>query len=106
MPDHIHLLIEGTTDDAALEPFVSKAKQKSGFDFAARAGRRLWQKGYYDRVLRDEESTIDVILYIVNNPLRAGLVKCPADYPFWGSGIYTREELLDRIALEPERRHR
>jgi len=103
MPDHLHLLIEGTTDDAALEPFIAKAKQKSGFDFAARAGRRLWQKGYYDRVLRDEESTVDVIRYIINNPVRAGLVKDPAEYAFWGSGVYSREELIDLIALE---RHR
>ena len=103
MPDHLHLLIEGTTDDAALEPFVSKAKPTSGFEFATHAHRRLCQKGYSDRVLRNDESTVDVIRYIIANPVRAGLVKDPAEYPFWGSGVYTREELIDLIALE---RHR
>jgi hypothetical protein len=30
-------------------------------------------KGYFDRVLRDEEATLDVVSYIVLNPVKAGL---------------------------------
>ena len=59
MPDHVHLLVEGLTDDADVRAFVAAAKQKSGFDFSVRDGRRLWQKGYYERVLRDEEESPD-----------------------------------------------
>jgi putative transposase len=103
MPDHVHLLVEGTTEDADLQSFVAIAKQKSGFDFARRGGRRLWQKGYYERVLRGDESTVDVIRYLIANPVRAGLVEEPIEYRFWGSGIHSREEMIDLIALE---RHR
>ena len=45
MPDHVHLLIEGTAENADLRSFVARAKQKSGFDFAAKHQHRLWQKG-------------------------------------------------------------
>jgi putative transposase len=41
MPDHIHLLVEGTSDDSDLRRFVKLAKQRSGADFALQKGRRL-----------------------------------------------------------------
>jgi putative transposase len=100
MPDHVHLLIEGLTDDAEMRAFVASAKQKSGFDFAARDGHRLSQKGYYERVVRDEEASAEIIRYILANPVRSGLVAEPAAYPFWGSGVYTRDALIELIAHE------
>jgi hypothetical protein len=75
----------------------------SGFEFASGRHHRLWQKGYYERVLRDEEPTTDIIRYIIANPVRAGLVIEPGDYPFWGSGVYTRDGLLDLISIDAGR---
>src|SRR5262245_24570109 len=46
MPDHIHLLVEGQTDESDLIRFVKSAKQRSSFDFARTAGQPLWQRGY------------------------------------------------------------
>jgi putative transposase len=97
MPDHLHLLVSGAQEDADLKMFVSRAKQFSAFEFSRQKGRRLWQRYGYERVLRNEESTEDVIRYIVGNPIRAGLVTKVTDYPFWGSFKYSREELLDHI---------
>jgi len=42
----------------------------------------LWQHGYYERILRRDEASVLVCHYILNNPVRAGLVADPADYPF------------------------
>ncbi len=102
MPDHVHLLVEGTSEDADLRSFVTRAKQKSGFDFAAHHKRRLWQKGYYERIVRDDEPTTEVIRYIIANPVRAGFVIEPSEYPFWGSGLHTREALIELISRETE----
>ena len=99
MPDHIHLLVDGLDDGAELLPFVKLAKQKSGFEFKQRTGQRLWQDGYYEHVLRDEERTEDVVFYIIANPVRKGLVTDVMDYPYWGSSLYGREELLHSIGL-------
>ena len=54
MPDHVHLLIEGVTESADFLRFVKLAKQRSGAAYALTSGERLWQKGYYDRVLRKD----------------------------------------------------
>ena len=44
--------------------------------------RRLWQDGYYEHLLRDEETTPSVVAYIIGNPVRSHLVEDPAQYPF------------------------
>ncbi len=97
MPDHVHLLPTGLRDDSDLKGFVARAKQFSGFEFSKRIGTRLWQRYAYERVLRNEESTEDLIRYMIANPIRARLVASVKDYPFWGSSIYSRDELLDFI---------
>ena len=97
MPDHVHLLATGTTEAADLQSFMKMAKQTSGWAFRRTTGKRLWQEGFYDHVLRTEDATPGVLRYTINNPVRAGLVKAPEDYEFWGSQTYGRKELLEFI---------
>jgi REP-associated tyrosine transposase len=99
MPDHVHLLVDGESEDADLMRFVKLAKQRTGHAFKQEYRKRLWQAGYYEHVLRNEECTEDVVLYIIENPVRKGIVQNVMDYPHWGSGIYSREELLYSIGL-------
>jgi len=42
----------------------------------------FWQAESYDRVVRDEDELIRFIVYIENNPVKAGLVKTPQDWLF------------------------
>jgi REP-associated tyrosine transposase len=93
MPDHAHLLVEGTAEDSDLRRFAKLAKQRSGAFHKRTTGERLWQDGYFERVLRDDDSGRDCARYIVNNPLRKGLVAMPRDYPHVGSSSWTIEEL-------------
>jgi putative transposase len=101
MPDHVHLLVEGSSERADMTTFASDAKQRSGFWFKRRHQARLWQPSYYDRILRNDEATISVIRYIVENPVRAGLVRAPADYPFSGSLRFTMCEILEAVSWQP-----
>ncbi len=64
MPDHLHLLVHGTTADATLTPFITMAKQRSGYLFSRRTGARLWQEGYFERAIRSDEDLTAVALYI------------------------------------------
>ena len=97
MPDHVHLLVEAECESADLRAFVKLAKQRSGAAHALANGGPLWQAGYFDRALRDEEDSLGVARYVLNNPVRAGLVRGPHEYRFWGSTKWTREELLGSI---------
>jgi REP element-mobilizing transposase RayT len=93
MPDHLHLLLEGVREDADLRRCMKLARQRSAVVYRGCAQRALWQEGLYERVLRDEESTADVVKYIVANPVRAGLVERVADYPFSGSDVCELRDL-------------
>lgn len=42
---------------------------------------RIWQARFYDHIVRDGEDLRQVAEYIVNNPVRKGLVNSAADYP-------------------------
>jgi len=95
MPDHVHLLVAGTSEAADLKRFVKISKQRAAFVLSTRCGiSDLWQEGFHDRVLRDGQETQDVVRYIFNNPVRAGLVRSPSEYAFMGSVLGPLEELL------------
>jgi REP-associated tyrosine transposase len=101
MPDHAHLLVAGISERAELLPFVHRAKQVSGYAFKQRWKTPLWQPSFWDRVLRDEDATLSVARYILENPVRAGLVKSPRDYPFLGSEGYTIDQILEAACWQP-----
>lgn len=102
MPDHVHLLVEGERENADLKVFLKSAKQYSGFYFKQRTRNSLWQRYGHERTLRECEDTRSFIKYMIENPVRAGLVKSPIEYSFWGSAIYSREELIEYAYSAPE----
>jgi len=88
MPDHIHLFVRGRVD-FVLGPWVGLLKQ-----VVARAGRRsrargqIWQEGFFDHVLRNDESYQQEWIYVRDNPVRAGLAESSDDWPYQGEIIY------------------
>jgi putative transposase len=95
MPDHSHFLIEGLADGSDFRRFCKLAKQRSGSLHARKHGGPLWQEGYHDRVLRERDNSLSVARYLLGNPVRAGLVTAPVEYPYLGSDRWTMAELID-----------
>jgi REP element-mobilizing transposase RayT len=106
MPDHVHILAEGTTASADFREFVRLFKQTSSFAYARTHGAHLWQRGYFERVLRADEDSVHVTRYIMENPVRAGLVADALAYPFSGSLTLDREALVDSTDLDHARGQR
>jgi REP element-mobilizing transposase RayT len=95
MPDHAHFLVEGQSEGSDFCRFVKRAKQHSGAAYAVRCKQPLWQEGYHERVLRRETDAREVARYLLWNPVRAGLVPSPAEYPYLGSDVWSVQELLE-----------
>jgi len=86
MPDHLHFLAEGMNENCDLIDFVRRFKQKTAYEASARFGLPLlWQRYFYDHILRRAEAIGPVIWYIWLNPVRKGMCVQPADYPYLGS---------------------
>ncbi|WP_339461809.1 REP-associated tyrosine transposase [Pseudomonas sp. EA_105y_Pfl2_R69] len=83
MPDHLHWLVQLQT--GSLEQLMRRIKSKSARQINQYLGTQgpIWQQGYHDRALRKDEGLQSAALYIVANPLRAGLVKRIGNYPLW-----------------------
>jgi putative transposase len=79
MPDHLHLLVQGRQDCRDLKEYVGGLKSYTN----KVAGVKLWQRGFYEHVMRSDEVLIRVAGYIIDNPIRAGLVKRRGEYE-WG----------------------
>lgn len=94
MPAHLHWLVEGRSCDSDLRRLATMAKRRSGAIYAMRTGVALWQEGYYDRVIRDEVELYVTARYVIENPVRAGLVSAPVDWPYSGSEVWTFEQIL------------
>jgi len=93
MPDHVHLFLEGTSNEADLCEAVRVWKQIVGHAWRRHMNVPLWQTGFHDHVLREGDDTRAVVRYLLNNPVRAGLVRDAADYRWSGSSHFTFEEL-------------
>ena len=104
MPDHLHLVLQGTAENSRLERFTQQFKQITSYRFKQQAGSILWHRSYHDRVLRHDEALPDVANYIWHNPVRARLVDRREDYPFSGppQRILDRPEGLS-LRRSPER---
>ena len=98
MPDHLHLLVEGESESSGLKEFARLAKQYSGYHHRRRYGSPLWQSNLYEHVARSDERTDAIVRYIIENPVRARLVQRVRDYPFVGSCVVGRAELLGSLA--------
>jgi REP element-mobilizing transposase RayT len=83
MPDHLHWLVALKETDLAR--LVLRVKSRSTIEINRFLGRsvRMWQKGFHDHAIREEEDLRAVARYVVANPVRAGLVQSVRNYSHW-----------------------
>jgi REP element-mobilizing transposase RayT len=90
MPHHVHLFVRGP-DDFRLGPWVGMLKQALAKHIALPGTSPIWQRGFFDHVLRNDESYGDKWNYVQESPIRAGLVRNAEDRPYSGEVV-----LIDR----------
>jgi putative transposase len=84
MPDHLHMLVS-TPWNMEMAKVVGSWKQ-----WLSREYRIKWQENFFDHRLRRDESGEQKWHYIRDNPVRAGLVENPEDWPW----IWTPEGMI------------
>ena len=105
MPDHFHGFFFGLEPTSDLLAFVKNLKQMTANEYRedkdanlvgkmaatnskATSNRSvLWQKKFYDHILRERDNADAVAAYIWSNPVRKGLCKDPREYPYSGSFV-------------------
>jgi REP element-mobilizing transposase RayT len=89
MPNHVHILCK-TSYALSLGEIIQSWKGGSSIEINRLLQRtgRLWQREYYDRLIRDLDHFHDCRAYIRNNPVKAGLCSQPEDWPYSSAGIH------------------
>ncbi|MEZ0327499.1 MAG: transposase [Fimbriimonas sp.] len=95
MPDHAHLLVLGIDEESRALETINFFKWKSGVQIYSRKLPVKWEKDFYDRIVREAEGWRNQGRYIALNPVRAGLVENPEEWPFTGSIGYNLRDVLD-----------
>ena len=70
MPNHIHLLLQINTDTSGrpmAAPTISMVINQTKGIVSKKAGFSVWQKGFYDHVIRSEQDYLDIWNYIEGN---------------------------------------
>ena len=71
MPNHIHLLLQINADidgRPMAAPTISTVVNQMKGVISKRAGFSVWQKGFYDHVIRNDNDYRDIWKYIEGNP--------------------------------------
>jgi REP element-mobilizing transposase RayT len=87
IPDHLHLFVRGG-DDFKLAQWANGLKRAISVALGATKKRPLWQPGFFDHVLRNDESYSQKWEYVRENPVRAGLVSLVDDWPYRGEFVF------------------
>jgi len=77
MPDHLHLFVRGGVE-FDLGVWIRGLKRVVSRE------RDFWQPGFFDHILRSNESYSEKWNYVRENPVRAGLVAAADEWPFQG----------------------
>jgi putative transposase len=108
MPDHLHIIwtLPETEADYATRIWLIKTAftkgqlSRIGFgtvnESRARKGERnVWQRRYWEHVIRDEKDFQAHVDYIHINPVKHGLVERPCDWPHSTFGIWLERGVYD-----------
>ena len=91
LPDHFHILIrpeEGLTHSQVMQSAKSYFTYRFKREQNINGSLQLWQRRYWDHVIRDERDLENHLHYIHYNPVRHGLVTRPEEWPDSSHGAW------------------
>ncbi|MBC8174911.1 MAG: hypothetical protein H8E82_04565 [Candidatus Marinimicrobia bacterium] len=97
IPDHTHIVMFGDSDQADTYKAMVDFKQQSGYWFSQNRPSVRWQKDFYDHIHRSNEDLNNQILYVLNNPVRRGVVKYWWEYSYSGSTGFDWDKIVERF---------
>ncbi|MBK8988276.1 MAG: transposase [Chloroflexi bacterium] len=94
MPNHVHVLIE-LYEGFPMGQVLHSWKSYIALEANKILGRKgdFWFEDYFDRYIRDERHYFNVVRYIHENPVKAGLVEKAEDWEFSSAKLWSAGSL-------------
>lgn len=80
MPDHVHLVLAGCASAAEPRTALRRWKQLSGAEHRFRTRQTLWRPKCAEHLLREPAELWEAVAYLVEEPVRAGLVRIAGEH--------------------------
>src|SRR5437762_3782894 len=84
MANHVHLLITPLVEVSKITHSLKRFTAREANRLLGFTGQPFWQDESYDHLVRQAGEFDRISLYVENNPVSAGLVTEPEDFP-WSS---------------------
>jgi putative transposase len=84
MPDHFHALISLGESGLKLGDICGYFKSLTTRSFWKYESGKLWQRQFFDHIIRNEKDFIDCVGYIRANPIKKGLIDNWEIWPYFG----------------------
>jgi len=99
MNNHVHLLIRlfTSTNISQIMHSIDRRYARWYNEYYERKGH-FWEDRFYGELVKDDLQLLAVMRYIALNPVKAGLCKDPAEWPYSGANFYLKginDNLLD-----------
>ena len=70
MPDHVHMIIRLSKTEGYEAPDISRIMAQMKGHVTKCLGRQIWQKLFYDHIIRNKDDYLECAKYIYYNPIR------------------------------------
>ncbi len=103
MPNHVHMLITPKVRVAEVMQSLKRFTARQANRILGLTGSPFWQDESYDRLVRSDDEFDRIARYIEMNPVQAGLVTLPEQFPWCTSGpITNRPQVANLPQFEAE----
>jgi putative transposase len=102
MSNHVHLLLRTPAVGALGRPmrwFMTESAK--AFHRARKRRGHFWERRYRACLVEDNVYALAALRYMDRNPVRAGIVEDPADYPWSSCAVYARGSASPLITFHP-----
>jgi putative transposase len=103
MPDHLHVLLtvgDGMTIEKAMQLIKGRFSHRLSHELGYLG--EIWQRGFSEVQVLNRESLLQHRTYIAMNPVKAGLVDSPEQYPFCFEFLAKQKSQRQAGAKAPE----
>ncbi len=91
MPNHVHVILRPRVELPDLTRWLKGRTSRIANRILGRTGSPFWQDESFDHWIRSVEELHQLIQYVEGNPVKAGLVQTPDQWP-WSSARQGRPQ--------------
>ena len=91
MPNHVHVILQPRIELPSVMRWLKGRTGRKANRILGRTGAPFWQDESFDHWIRSDQELCELIEYVEQNPVKAGLVLAAEQWP-WSSARYQISE--------------